>query len=548
MPAISIPFQPTNDPAWLKLLEHKQTIGSTHLLDLFAENPQRFQNMHASSSGILLDYSKNLITEETIELLCCAVDSLKLAEEIDRLQTNACVNFTENRPALHTALRDTSESAPYQEEISQVFAKMECFVNAVHSGDWRGCTGKPITDIVNIGIGGSDLGPRMVTTALSDYNTGQVSCHFVSNIDRGDLEQLLTTLSPETTLFIIASKTFTTLETLTNANTAKSWVSQITQNEKDYQQHFVAISSSIDNAYEFGIASDNIFSIWDWVGGRYSLWSAIGLPIALSIGMDNFNALRSGANSMDKHFRTADFKENLPVLLGLLGVWNINYWGASSHALLPYSHRLRYLPDFMQQLEMESNGKNIRIDNQKVSYSTSPVIWGTVETNGQHSFHQLLHQGTQFIPVDFVVSLVSTKDGHEQNPQLFANCLAQSQALMSGRPYKIIKEELLRDSISDEQIEMLAKHKQMPGNRPSNTLIMEKISPEQLGALIALYEHKVYTQSIVWQINAFDQWGVELGKTLSNKIHSEMMSESRNTTFDSSTEGLLTHYRNHQTQ
>lgn len=548
MPANSTPFSPTDNPIWLKLFEHKKEIESYHLQRLFAENPQRFQNMHEKTAGILLDYSKNLATEETIELLCHAAESLELAKKIDQLQTGAYINTTENRQVLHTALRDPSSTAPYQKEISNVFSRMENFVNVVHQGDWLGCTGKHITDVVNIGIGGSDLGPKMVTTALADYNTGKVQCHYVSNIDRDDLDQVLATLSPETTLFIVASKTFTTLETLTNAKTAKAWITPIVKNEKDFHQHFVAISSAVDNASQFGIATDNIFPMWDWVGGRYSLWSAIGLSIALSVGMDNFNALRFGANKMDKHFRTAPYKKNLPVLLGLLGIWHINYWNASSYAILPYSHHLRYLPNFMQQLEMESNGKNIRLDNQKVTYHTSPVIWGTVETNGQHSFHQLLHQGTQFIPVDFVVSLTGTKNDRAHHPQLFANCLAQSQALMSGRSYERVKEELSNDSLFDEQIEMLAKHKQMPGNRSSNTLILERISPEQLGALIALYEHKVYVQSIVWQINAFDQWGVELGKVLGKKIHNEMVNKSRSNTFDSSTEGLLAHYQNHQTK
>jgi glucose-6-phosphate isomerase len=418
---------------------------------------------------------------------------------------------------------------------------MAALVRALHAGEWRGATGKSITDVVNIGIGGSDLGPRMVTDALYEYHAGP-RCHFIANIDRAELDRTLAGLLPETTLFIIASKSFTTLETLRNAESARAWLSGIIAKETDLARHFIAISANVDRAVAFGIDADNVFPLWDWVGGRYSLWSAIGLSIALAVGMDHFNDLRRGAFDMDQHFRTAPVTENLPVLLGLLGVWYGNYWQAGSHAVLPYAQALRLFPDFLQQLAMESNGKSVRLDNSAVDYATSPVVWGSVESNGQHSFHQLLHQGTQLIPVDFIATLHGGADD-THHPWLLANCLAQARALMTGKSYEVAREELIAQGAAEKEADTLARHKQMPGNRSSNIILLERVSPAQLGALIALYEHRTYVQSLLWQINAFDQWGVELGKALSRRIHNELIGGTVDASLDCATRGLIELYR-----
>ena len=426
--------------------------------------------------------------------------------------------------------------------MRETLDRMAAFVQAVHAGAWRGATGKPVTDVVNIGIGGSDLGPRMVTDALYDYHSGGLRCHFVANIDRAELDRTLAGLSPETTLFIVASKSFTTLETLRNAESARAWLSGIIAKETDLARHFIAISANVDRAVAFGIDADNVFPLWDWVGGRYSLWSAIGLSIALAVGMDHFNDLRRGAFDMDQHFRTAPVTENLPVLLGLLGVWYGNYWQAGSHAVLPYAQALRLFPDFLQQLAMESNGKSVRLDNSAVDYATSPVVWGSVESNGQHSFHQLLHQGTQMIPVDFIATLHGgADDGH--HPWLLANCLAQARALMTGKSFDTARQELIDQGMAEKEADALARHKLMPGNRPSNIILLERVSPAQLGALIALYEHKTYVQSLLWQINAFDQWGVELGKVMSKQIHAELTGGAADASLDSATRALIELYK-----
>ena len=381
-----------------------------------------------------------------------------------------------------------------------------------------GCSGRPVTDVVNIGIGGSDLGPRMVTTALRDFTSGGIRCHFVSNIDDADLATTLAELKPETTLFIVSSKSFSTLETLQNARAAKQWLAAVAERDSDYARHFLAVTANPERAASFGIAADNILPMWDWVGGRYSLWSAVGLPIAFSLGMEGFNDLRDGAAAMDEHFRQAPLADNLPVLLGLLGIWYLNYHAAASHAVLPYLQRLELFPAYLQQLEMESNGKSVRTDGRAVDYATAPVIWGAVETNGQHSFHQLLHQGTRFIPVDFITALAPAA-GDDRHAWLLANCLAQARALMIGKSAEAARRELLEQGVSDAEAARLAPHKALPGNRPSSLLLLDRLDPRHLGALIALYEHKVYVQSVFWGINAFDQYGVELGKVMSEGIH-----------------------------
>ncbi|NNE37652.1 MAG: glucose-6-phosphate isomerase, partial [Gammaproteobacteria bacterium] len=425
-------FKPSDSPIWDELAAHRLSMQDFRIARAFDEDPDRFNKMHTSAAGLTLDYSKNLVTGETISLLVKAAESLNLQEKIHALLRGDKVNVTEDRPALHTALRDFSSNAPFSAEVGDAFARMASIVDQVHSGQWTGSTGQGITDVVNIGIGGSHLGPMMVTDALKGFSQGRVNCHFVSNIDSTDLHSVLDTMAPETTLFIICSKSFTTLETLQNAKTARAWLEAKLPGAKlDTSKHFLAVSSKPDKAGDFGIPDSNVLPMWDWVGGRYSLWSAIGISIALSIGMENFNALRKGAQDMDHHFNSTSLDKNLPVLLALLDIWYVNYWGSQTQAVLPYCHRLRYFPEFLQQLAMESNGKSVDLDNNLVSYSTAPVTWGTVETNGQHSFHQLLHQGTGFVPVDFFAELNSGGDDHHAH--LLANCLAQSNALMNGK-------------------------------------------------------------------------------------------------------------------
>ncbi len=526
------PFKPSDSPIWDELAEHCQSMQDFRIADAFSDDPDRFEKMHLTAAGLTLDYSKNRVSEETMSLLVKAADDLNMKDRISALLRGDNVNTTEGRPALHTALRDFSGNAPFATDVEAAFSKMADIVQQVHSGDWTGSSGQAITDVVNIGIGGSHLGPMMVTDALKGFSQGRVRCHFVSNIDSTDIHSVLEILDPETTLFIICSKSFTTLETLQNARTAKSWLMTNLPGAKlDIGRHFLAVSAKPEKAADFGIPDSNVLPMCDWVGGRYSLWSAIGISIALSVGMINFSLLRKGAEVMDRHFENADLNENLPILLALLDIWYVNYWNAQSQAVLPYCHRLRYFPEFLQQLAMESNGKSIDLDNNPVAYHTAPVTWGTVETNGQHSFHQLLHQGTGFIPVDFIAEFNPVDDEHHLH--LFANCLAQSNALMAGQDMSKKSDSTL--------------HRHMPGNRPSNILLMEKLTPEILGALIALYEHRVFVQSVIWNINAFDQFGVELGKEISQQVHSKLGGNDTAPQFDASTEGLIELYRNKTT-
>jgi len=536
-------FKPDNSEVWSQLASQQELLQKISLVELFKLDPGRFDAMHARGAGLLLDYSRNLVNADTIKLLVNAAESVGLQEKIKALFAGKHVNTTEDRPALHMALRDFTGQSKYSIEINAVFQRMADLVQQIHSGAWQGSTGKPLTDIVNIGIGGSHLGPMLATEALAGFHAGKVDCHFVSNIDSTDLHSALSRLNPETTLFIIASKSFTTLETLQNARTARAWLTAGLNNKIDVSRHFIAVTAKPDSAEQFGIAKNNILPMWDWVGGRYSLWSAIGLPVALSVGMENFNRLREGAAELDQHFINTPLQQNLPVLLALLGIWHINYWRAESQAVLPYLHRLRSFPQFLQQLEMESNGKSVRIDGTAVDYSTSAVIWGSEGTNGQHSFHQLLHQGTHIIPIDFILALNPEKKDDPHHGYLVANCLAQVNVLMNGRSQEQARVALVAAGMTDHEASNLAAHQHMPGNRPSNMIIIESLTPEILGALIALYEHKVFVQSVIWNINAFDQWGVESGKVISSSIYDRLVSTESDATFDASTEALIKLYR-----
>jgi glucose-6-phosphate isomerase len=535
---------PLNTPEWQSLDRHYTDLKYVSMRDEFALDSGRFERFSLSSGELLLDYSKNRITKETIEKLIALAKSLDLSNWIERMYTGESINTTEGRAVSHIALRNRSntpimvDGEDIMPAINGVLAQMKQFCSQVHDGEWLGFTGKRITDVVNIGIGGSDLGPAMICDALEPYGIAGMSVHFVSNVDGTDLSTTLDKLDPETTLFIVASKTFTTQETLTNAQSARAWFLQAGSQE-DVAKHFVAVSTNAKAVAEFGINTDNMFEIWDWVGGRYSLWSAIGLPIALYVGMDNFERLLEGGHEMDNHFRQQPFEDNMPVIMGLLGVWYINFFGSQTHAIVPYDHSLARFPNHMQQLDMESNGKITNREGQRLSYKTGPVIWGTPGTNGQHAYFQLIHQGTQLIPVDFVLPVNSQYPECDHQSILLANGLAQSEALMKGKSAEEVRVELVKDGHEGEILEALLPHKIFPGNRPSNTLIFPKLTPEMLGQLVALYEHKVFVQGVIWNINSFDQWGVELGKQLAKAIVPELQKEADISAHDSSTTSLI---------
>ena len=543
------PLDVTQLASWKALQEHRKAMQNFRMRDAFAADPQRFSQFSLSSSGLFLDYSKNLITEQTRDLLVNLAREAGLEGAIRTLFDGAYVNSSEHRPALHTALRrpvgdsvriDGQDIMP---EVHRVLNQMTQLVTRIHNGLWRGYTEKPITDVVNIGIGGSFLGPQLVSEALVPFTQRGVRCHYLANIDGSEFREVTSKLAADTTLFIVSSKSFGTLETLKNAQAARAWCLAQGCPEPELHKHFIAVSSNVKVAVEFGIAEENIFPMWDWVGGRYSLWSAIGLPIALAIGMSNFKDLLAGAYAMDQHFTSAPFEENMPVLLGLLGVWYGNFWGATSHAILPYDHHLRNFVKHLQQLDMESNGKSVRQDGSPVSLETGPVIWGGVGCNGQHAYHQLLHQGTQLIPGDFIVPVVSHNPVADHQQWLYANCLSQSQALMLGKTREEAEAELREKGLGEAEIAKLAPHKVIPGNRPSNTLVLERISPRRLGALVALYEHKVFVQSVIWGINCFDQWGVELGKELGKDVYQHIIGRSEGMADDGSTQGLIDYFR-----
>jgi len=530
---------------WRALKDHWQEMSSVQMRDLFAEDADRFETMSLHSNGILLDYSKNIINRKTLSLLLNLAEKTDVSGWVRRMFSGDRINTTEHRAVLHVAVRNCSKHSIWLDgedvmpAVRDVLAHMACFSEAVRSGEWTGYSGRRITDVVNIGIGGSNLGPLMVTEALRHYQSQALRVHFVSNVDGTHITETLKPLNPETTLFIIASKTFTTQETLANALAAREWCLGSLRDEACIAKHFVAVSTNRKAVSEFGIDPENMFEFWDWVGGRYSLWSAIGLPIAVAIGMERFRELLEGAHAMDHHFRTADLSENMPVILALLGVWYANFAGASTQAILPYDQYLRFLPAYLQQADMESNGKRVTRNGQRVKYTTGPVVWGAAGTDGQHAFYQLIHQGTQLIPADFIVPMMSHNPVADQHQKLLSNFLAQTEALMKGRTHDEARAELELTGLEVEEIVDLLPHKVFPGNKPTNSLLIDKLTPQRLGALIALYEHKIFVQGIVWGINSFDQWGVELGKQLAGVILDELKGRSNPSGHDHSTRGLI---------
>ncbi len=524
-------------PHWEQLLAHHRA-WNNRLDELFQQDPHRAQHYTLEVGPLMLDFSKNHLNETTLKHLLALAEDCQLRQAIENLISGQPVNNTEVRPAWHTALRSARTDLSVSGEILAAQAHMASFVEKLHSGQWLGHTGKVITDVVNIGIGGSDLGPRMVCKALSDFHLPQINVHFVANIDGAEIFHTLKPLNPETTLFIVASKSFTTLETLENAKSARQWMIQHGCCMDDLQKHFVAISTNAEKATAFGIHADNIFPMWDWVGGRYSLWSAIGLPIAVAVGWRAFTELLHGAAEMDDHFAEADFRHNMPVILAFITFWYSQCWGARSQAILPYCHQLQRFPDFLQQLDMESLGKSVNRQGIDVSYPTGIALWGTEESNGQHSFHQLFHQGTPLIPMDFIATLQPNHPYTGQHRQLLACCLSQSQALLAGKSREQALQELLGEGKDKAQADALASHKVIAGNRPSNTLLLQQLTPRALGSLIALYEHKVYTLSVLLNINAFDQWGVELGKQLGTRIANALQQGDIPADWDSSTRQL----------
>lgn len=535
----------TETESWKALSKHFDDIKDSHMNDWFAQDPNRFQKFNVEAAGLNLDYSKNRTTDKTMQLLFELAKERGLAEHINDMFEGKILNPSEQRPVLHTALRNFSDREIFVDgenimpEIRKTVHRMEEFCYKIRRNQWRGYTNRPFTDVVSIGIGGSFLGPKLATSALKPYWDSGLHTHYLANIDGSHISEILKHLDPATTLFIVQSKSFSTQETLKNAMACRQWFLDNGGTEGDLCKHFTAVSSNIEKATAFGIAEENIFPMWDWVGGRYSLWSAIGLPVALEIGIDNFREMLRGAFEMDEHFRTAPLEKNMPVIMALLGVWYSNFHGVNSHAILPYDHYLRSLPSYLQQLDMESNGKSIRIDGTKVDYETGTIIWGGVGTNGQHAFHQLLHQGTHFSPCDFIMPMNSHNTIDNFHAMLVSNCLSQSQALLQGKPYEQALQELLDSGMSKEEAEELAKHKAIPGNRPSNTLYFWKATPRIVGALIALYEHKVAAQGMIWGINSFDQWGVELGKILGKNVLGALESDDDPKGFDGSTEGLI---------
>ncbi len=534
--------------SWKTLQQHYKKAKKLHLRDLFEEDPKRFEKFSVRFGDILLDYSKNRITSETMKLLFQLARETKVKKWIEKMFNGEKINFTENRAVLHIALRNRSKRAIYVDgndvmpAVRAELSKMKSFCEQVRSGKWTGYTGKAITDVVNIGIGGSDLGPLMVTEALKPYGS-TLKVHFVSNVDGTHIAETLKKVSPETTLFLIASKTFTTQETMTNAQTAKAWLLNAANDATVVAKHFVALSTNGKAVAEFGIDTKNMFGFWDWVGGRYSLWSAIGLSIALFIGFENFEELLQGAFEMDEHVRTAPLEKNLPVILALLGIWYNNFFGAETYALLPYDQYLHRFAAYFQQGDMESNGKRITRSGQVVSYQTGQIVWGEPGTNGQHAFYQLIHQGTKLIPCDFLAPAISHNPIGEHHTILLSNFFAQTEALMKGKTEKEVRAELEAQGLKKKEIEKILPHKVFEGNRPTNSILFKKLTPKTLGSLIAMYEHKIFVQSVIWNINAFDQWGVELGKQLAKAILPELKDETLVKTHDASTNGLINYYK-----
>lgn len=536
---------------WQSLQAHWDELSGVRMQDLFAQDPTRPERMSLQAADVFVDYSKNLVTGETLKLLLDLAAAVDLPGWIRRMFAGEAINNTEGRAVLHIALRNRSDRPIYVDgkdvmpRINQVLQRLEAFVATVRNGDWKGFTGKRITDVVNIGIGGSNLGPLMVCEALRPYQSDTLRVHFVSNVDGTNLAETVRGLDPATTLFVVASKTFTTMETMTNANSARAWLVKAL-GEAAVANHFVAVSTNESKVVEFGIDPNNMFGFWDWVGGRYSLWSAIGLPIALAVGMDRFVELLEGAHAMDEHFRSADPDKNLPVILGLLGVWYANFAGARTHAVLPYDQSLLYLPAYLQQGDMESNGKRVTRAGESVDYTTGPVVWGEPGTDGQHAFFQLIHQGTQLIPADFIAPINSHNPLGDHHAKLIANFFAQTEALMRGRTQDEARTEMQAAGMSPSDIDQLAPHRTFPGNRPTNTILVERLTPRILGALIAMYEHRIFTQGVIWGINSYDQWGVELGKQLAGVILKELETGKVGARHDASTQGLIEYFLQHR--
>jgi glucose-6-phosphate isomerase len=542
-------IEPTRTVAWRRLDDHFQEMRAIHMRGLFAEDPARFQNFSIRFNDILVDYSKNRINRETMGLLLSLAGECALDEAIEKMFTGDKINETENRAALHVALRNRAnapmcvDGQDVMPQVNAVLEKMRDFSQRVISGQWKGYTGKGISDIVNIGIGGSDLGPAMVTECLRPYAKPGISVHFVSNVDGTHVAQTLKRLNPETTLFMIASKTFTTQETMTNAFTARDWFLRHAGDPKHVARHFAAISTNAEKVEAFGIDRSNMFVFWDWVGGRYSLWSAVGLSIACYVGHENFQELLQGAHEMDIHFRSAPFPKNIPVILALLGIWYNNFFGAQSEAILPYDQSMHRFPAYFQQGNMESNGKSVDRGGRGVTYQTGPVIWGEPGTNGQHAFFQLIHQGTKMVPADFLAPAISHNPTGEHHNILLSNFFAQTEALMNGKSRDEVMEELRQEGRSEGEIERLWPYKAFEGNRPTNSILFRKLTPRVLGSLIAMYEHKIFVQGVIWNIFSFDQWGVELGKQLAKRILPELADGRDVASHDSSTNGLINAFK-----
>jgi len=535
--------------SWRRLEEHARIMKHRQMKDMFRDDPERFRRFSIRFEEMLVDYSKNLIDDTTMNLLFGLAEEVGLKGAIEAMFSGHRINETEDRAVLHIALRNRSNTPIHVDgrdvmpDVNRVLSQMEAFSGAILYGNWKGYTGERIRDIVHIGIGGSGLGPQMVTEALTPYKKEGIDIHFVSNVDAADIVETLKRVRPETTLFIIASKTFTTQETMENATTARRWFLDKAGDEVHIKRHFVAISTNREGVIAFGIDPENMFEFWDWVGGRFSLWSAMGLPIACTIGFDNFIHLLEGAHAMDRHFRETPFERNIPVILALIGIWYNNFFDAHSEAVLPYDQYLHRLPAYLQQAYMESNGKSVDRDGNEVEYHTGQIIWGEPGTNGQHSFYQLIHQGTRLIPCDFIAPAISHNPVGEHHKILLSNFFAQTEALMKGKTHEEVVEELREAGMDGETIERLAPFRVFKGNRPTNSILIKKITPRSLGSLIAMYEHKIFVQGVIWNIFSFDQWGVELGKQLAKKILPELEGDGKVTSHDSSTNGLINTYK-----
>lgn len=542
-------INPTETQSWKNLVDHFKEMKNIHMKDLFVNDPDRFNKYSIRFNGILVDYSKNIITEDTLKLLLKLTDDVGLRDALNKMFTGESINETEDRAVLHTALRNRINipvcvnDKNVMPEVNAVLSKMKDFSDKIITGEWKGFTDKKITDIVNIGIGGSDLGPVMVTECLRPYAKEGLEVHFVSNVDGTHITETLKQLNPETTLFLIASKTFTTQETMTNAFAAREWLLKCAKDHAYVAKHFVALSTNIEKVEEFGIDKDNMFVLWDWVGGRYSLWSAIGLSIACYIGYENYAELLQGAFEMDSHFRETPFERNIPVILALIGIWYNNFFGAQTEVILPYDQYMHRFPAYFQQGNMESNGKSVDRSGSRVDYQTGPIIWGEPGTNGQHAFYQLIHQGTKIIPADFLAPAISHNRIGGHHNILLSNFFAQTEALLNGKTKEEAIKELKRDGRSDDEIRKLYPHKVFEGNRPTNSILFSKLTPRALGSLIAMYEHKIFVQGVIWNIFSFDQWGVELGKQLAKRILPELEDDKQVDSHDSSTNGLINTFK-----